>query len=219
MVNVLVIGANRGIGLEVCRQFHARGDNVYATSRGQSDDLSALGVNAINNVDVTDDASIVALADALEGLQIDILLNNAGILTRETLNDLDFDRIRKQFEVNTLGPLRVIHALGDNLVTGSRVGIITSRVGSIEDNGSGGIYGYRISKAAANMVGKNLSRDLAEQGIAVILLHPGLVATDMTGGNGIEPSAAAKGIVQRLDDLTMDTTGTFWHAEGYQLPW
>lgn len=219
MANVLVIGANRGIGLEVCRQFHARGDNVYATSRGQSDDLSALGVNAINNVDVTDDASIVALADALEGLQIDILLNNAGILTRETLDDLDFDRIRKQFEVNTLGPLRVIHALGDNLVTGSRVGIITSRVGSIEDNGSGGIYGYRISKAAANMVGKNLSRDLAEQGIAVILLHPGLVATDMTGGNGIEPSAAAKGIVQRLDDLTMDTTGTFWHAEGYQLPW
>jgi len=219
MANVLVVGGNRGIGLEVCRQFHARGDKVYATSRGQSDDLSALGVTVINGIDVTDTASTATLAEALNGVQIDILLNNAGILTRETLDDLDFDRIRKQFEVNALGPLRVIHALDQNLVAGSRVGIITSRVGSIEDNSSGGIYGYRMSKAAANMVGKNLSRDLAAKDIAVALLHPGLVATEMTGGNGIAPSVAARGIIQRLDDLTMEISGTFWHAEGYQLPW
>ena len=219
MANILVTGGNRGIGLAICRQLHDRGDRVYATTRQESGALADTGVNIIDGIDVTSDASVALLAKSMSGIQIDVLLNSAGILTRETIDDLDFDRIRNQFEVNALGPLRVTRALRDNLVTGSRVGIITSRVGSIEDNGSGGIYGYRMSKAAANMAGKNLSHDLAPRGIAVVLLHPGLVATEMTGGNGITPSDAARGIIQRLDDLTMENSGTFWHAEGYQLPW
>jgi len=219
MANILVTGGNRGIGLAICRQLHDRGDRVYATTRQESGALADTGVNIIDGIDVTSDASVALLAKSMSGIQIDVLLNSAGILTRETIDDLDFDRIRNQFEVNALGPLRVTRALRDNLVTGSRVGIITSRVGSIEDNGSGGIYGYRMSKAAANMAGKNLSHDLAPRGIAVVLLHPGLVATEMTGGNGITPSDAARGIIQRLDDLTLENSGTFWHAEGYQLPW
>jgi NAD(P)-dependent dehydrogenase (short-subunit alcohol dehydrogenase family) len=148
-----------------------------------------------------------------------MLIHNAGILTRETWNDLDFDRIRRQFEVNTLGPLRLVSALRNNLSAGSRVGIISSRMGSIGDNDSGGMYGYRISKAAANMVGKTLSRDLAEQGIAVLLLHPGMVATEMTGGRGIDVEDSARGLIQRMDELNLEGSGGFQHAEGYPLPW
>lgn len=219
MTSILVTGANRGIGLEICRLMQDRGYTVFATCRTPSAALSALGVNIIPGIDVSDPVSIASLAESLNGIHLDVLLNNAGILTRETLDDLDFERIQKQFEVNAMGPLRVINALRNNLSSNSKVGIITSRVGSIEDNGSGGIYGYRMSKAAANMVGKNLSLDLGKEGIPVILLHPGLVATEMTGRTGIDPSDAAQGIIERIDELSMDNTGTFWHAEGYQLPW
>jgi len=219
MENILITGANRGIGLELSRLFQGRGSTVYATCRKVSAELGALNINVIEGIDVSDSQSIDKLSKALDGIKLDILINNAGILTRETLDDLNFDRIRKQFEVNTLGPLRVISALQKNLSDHSKVGIVTSRVGSIEDNGSGGIYGYRISKAAANMVGKNLSHDLAKQNIPVILLHPGLVATEMTGRTGIDPADAARGIIARIDELSMENTGSFWHAEGYQLPW
>lgn len=219
MENILITGANRGIGLELSRLFQGRGSTVYATCRKVSAELGALNINVIEGIDVSDSQSIDKLSKALDGIKLDILINNAGILTRETLDDLNFERIRKQFEVNTLGPLRVISALQKNLSDHSKVGIVTSRVGSIEDNGSGGIYGYRISKAAANMVGKNLSHDLAKQNIPVILLHPGLVATEMTGRTGIDPADAARGIIARIDELSMENTGSFWHAEGYQLPW
>lgn len=219
MENILITGANRGIGLELSRLFQARGSTVFATCRKVSAELGALKINVIEGIDVSDSQSIDKLSEALDGIKLDILINNAGILTRETLDDLNFERIRKQFEVNTLGPLRVISALQKNLSDQSKVGIVTSRVGSIEDNGSGGIYGYRISKAAANMVGKNLSHDLAKHNIPVILLHPGLVATEMTGRTGIDPADAARGIIARIDELSMENTGSFWHAEGYQLPW
>jgi NAD(P)-dependent dehydrogenase (short-subunit alcohol dehydrogenase family) len=99
------------------------------------------------------------------------------------------------------------------------VAIITSRVGSIDDNQSGGNWGYRASKTAVNMIGTNLKHELLPRGIAVALLHPGLVATDMTGGTGIAPADSAAGLVQRIDELTLETTGGFWHAEGYALPW
>jgi len=112
-----------------------------------------------------------------------------------------------------------VRALRGNLSKDSRVGIVSSRVGSIEDNGSGNNYGYRCSKVAANMVGKNLQHDLAPDGIAVALLHPGLVATDMTGGRGVSTQDSAAGLIARMDELTMQTSGTFWHAEGYVLPW
>ena len=99
------------------------------------------------------------------------------------------------------------------------MGIVTSRMGSIGDNTSGGYYGYRASKAAVNMVGKSLARDLHGHGIAVALIHPGMVATEMTAGQGIPPEKAAKGIIQRMDALDLDSSGSFWHAEGYELPW
>ena len=219
MATVLITGSNRGIGLELCRQYHARGEHVIAVCRTASPELSGLGLRVIESIDVADGDDVGKLAGELAGVVLDVLLNNAGILRSDTLDSVDFDGMLEQYRVNAIGPLRVTRALRKNLREGSKVGIVTSRVGSIEDNSSGNNYGYRASKAAANMVGMNLRHDLGAGGIAVALLHPGLVATDMTGGNGVPAKDAASGLMARIDELTLDNTGGFWHAEGYPLPW
>ena len=219
MSTFLVTGGNRGIGLELCRQLSARGDHVIAACRKSSKALEETGAEVHDSVEVTDDASVRRLAKTLDGRLLDILINCAGILTRETLDDLNVDQIRKQFEVNTIGPLRVTAALLPNLRKGSKVAIITSRMGSIEDNTSGSRYGYRMSKAAVNMAGRSLAWDLKDKGIAVVLLHPGMVATEMTGRQGIPPEEAARGLIARIDELNMEKTGTFWHQNGEALPW
>ncbi len=219
MATVLVTGCNRGIGLELVRQFSARGDDVIGVCRSTSDELKALGIRVIDGVDVGTEEGVRTLAKAVGDEKIDILLNNAGIGGWDKLDTIDFEKMVEQYRVNTLGPLRVTQALLQNLSDGSKVGIVTSRVGSIDDNSSGNNYGYRCSKTAVNMVGMNLHHDLSPRGVAVALLHPGLVATDMTGGSGISPTQSAKGLIARLDELNLDNSGSFWHAEGYVLPW
>jgi NAD(P)-dependent dehydrogenase (short-subunit alcohol dehydrogenase family) len=219
MAKVLVTGANRGIGLELCRQLKGRGDEVTAVCRSSSEGLDRMGVEVIPGVDVSDADSLQKLAQLFEGRTFDVLVNNAGILSREGLEDLDFDAIEQQFRINSIGPLRVTKALLGQLQAGSKIGIVTSRMGSIEDNTSGGYYGYRMSKAAVNMAGMCLARDLKDQGIAVGLLHPGMVATDMTGGSGVPVAKSAAGLIQRLDELNISNSGSFWHAEGELLPW
>lgn len=219
MATVLVTGANRGIGLQLCKQFAERGDEVIAVCREATDELSALDVRVIDGIDVSDGTAVETLHQELDGQAIDVLVNNAGILLRDAFGDIDYDLMTEQYRINTLGPLRVTEALADNLREGSKVAIVSSRVGSIEDNGSGGNYGYRASKAAVNMIGMNLKHELLPRGIAVALLHPGLVATDMTGGTGIPPADSARGLIERIDELTLENTGGFWHAEGYALPW
>jgi len=219
MNTVLVTGANRGIGLELCKQLTARGDQVIAVCRRSSDALDELGIKVIDGVDVSSADGIQGLVNRLGDTSLDWVINNAGILSTDSLGNLDFDGMERQFRVNTLGPLRVTSALLDKLSAGSKVGIVTSRMGSIEDNTSGGYYGYRLSKAAVNMAGMSLSRDLTESGIAVILLHPGMVATDMTGRQGIQPAQAAAGLIARMDEMDLGSSGTFWHAEGERLPW
>lgn len=219
MSTYLITGANRGIGFEMSRILVERGDKVIAACRSASQQLIDLGVEVLENIDVSQPESIKAMATNLGGRPIDVLINNAGILSRESLSDLDLSRIQSQFEVNTLGPLLVSQALLPNLNAGSKLIIITSRMGSVEDNTSGGMYGYRISKAGVNMVGKSLAEDLRDQGIAVRLLHPGMVATEMTGGNGIPPEESARSLIARMDELTIDATGEFWHANGERLPW
>jgi NAD(P)-dependent dehydrogenase (short-subunit alcohol dehydrogenase family) len=219
MATILITGANRGIGLEVARQLAKRGDTLITACRQSSMDLEALGVEVIEGLDVTSDESVAALADRLGGRRLDWLVNNAGILERTSLDRLDWDAMERQFRVNSLGPLRVTAGLRGNLSDGSKVFIVTSRMGSIDDNTSGGSYGYRMSKAAVNMAGKSLSIDLAEAGIGVFLLHPGWVATDMTEGTGIAVEESAAGLVRTMDRLDIGQTGTFWHQEGYELPW
>ena len=219
MATYLVTGCNRGIGLEIVRQLTARGDEVLAVCRQSSDALDATGARVLAGIDVGRGEDMVKLKDALSGQKIDVLLNNAGILRRDSLGEIDYDGMLEQYRVNTLGPLRVTETMLDNLAEGSKVVIVTSRVGSIEDNSSGGHYGYRASKTAVNQVGTNLKIDLQPRGIAVGLLHPGLVATDMTGGQGIDPVVSAAGLIQRIDELSLENSGGFWHAEGYELPW
>ncbi len=220
MTTIVITGCNRGIGLQLATQFHDRGDEVIGVCRNPSPELSALGLRVIEGIDVSNGDSVAALAQALDGETIDVLINNAGILRSDSLESIDYDVMLEQYRVNTLGPLRVTQALLPNLHEGSKVAIVSSRVGSIEDNSSGNNYGYRASKTAVNMVGTNLRHDLEPKGIAVILLHPGYVRTDMTGGGGnVSPVDSAKGLIERIDELSMESTGSFQHAEGYTLPW
>lgn len=219
MSTFVISGAGRGIGLELTRRLQQRGDTVIGLCRRADDELRDSGARIIEGIDVTSDASMRELRVELGDERIDVLVNNAGVLTKENLDNLDFAAIRRQFEVNTLGPLRLTASLLGNLVQGSRVAIITSRMGSIADNGSGGYYGYRASKAAVNAIGVSLARDLADRGIAVGLLHPGMVATDMTGHHGIPVGESAEGLIARLDALDLSNSGTWWHANGEILPW
>jgi NAD(P)-dependent dehydrogenase (short-subunit alcohol dehydrogenase family) len=215
----VVTGANKGIGLELCRQLRLRQFAVLAACRRASPELRDLGCEIVEGVDVTDDASVARLAAALAGRTVEVLVNNAGILSEESLDDLDVGRMRRQFEVNAIGPLRVTHALLGKLGRGSKVVIVTSRMGSLGDNASGGYYGYRMSKAAVNIAGVSLARDLKSRGIAVLLLHPGMVATGMTGGRGIPVAEAAANLAARIEALGLDQTGTFRQATGEPLPW
>jgi len=220
MARVVVTGANRGIGLELVRGLTGRGDAVIAACRQSSAELDAVGAEIHEGVDVAVGESVEAFAAGVSAGPLDILINNAGVLTSESIDDLDWGRIRRQFEANSLGPLRVTAALLPRLKKGSKVAIISSRVGSLQDNSSGGMYGYRMSKAAVNMAGVNLAHDLKPRGIAVVILHPGYVRTGMTGGQGnAGPAEAARGLIARIDSLRLEDTGSFWHAEGYPLPW
>lgn len=221
MATYIVTGANRGIGWEYCRQLKDRGDDVIAVCRSASDELNNLDISVETDVDITSDQSVANFVTRLDGRSIDVLINNAGILENVSLKNLDFNSIRQQFEVNAIGPLRLTHALLNNLKQGSKVIMMTSRMGSIEDNTSGGSYGYRMSKVALSMAGKSLSMDLKPQKIAVAILHPGLVKTRMTGftNSGITPEHAVKGLLARIDELNLENTGTFWHSNGEILPW
>jgi NAD(P)-dependent dehydrogenase (short-subunit alcohol dehydrogenase family) len=221
MVTYLITGANRGIGYEYCRQLQARGDRVIAVCRTASEELQQLGIQVEEGIDITSDESVANLHTRLDNTAIDVLINNAGIIKRVSLESLDFDSIREQFEVNALGALRITSTLLPLLKTGSKIILMTSRMGSIGDNTSGNSYGYRMSKVALSMAGKSLSHDLKPRGIAVAILHPGLVQTRMTNftTGGITPEESVKGLLKRIDELTLENTGTFWHANGEVLPW
>jgi len=222
MSNIVITGANRGIGLALTRQYRDRGDSVVAVCRQASSELDELGVRVESGIEVTDRESLLDLAGRLSDIDVDVLLNNAGVMRRTDFDDIEdqLDAYRLQFEVNSLAPLRVTRALVDRLGEGGKVAIITSRMGSIADNDSGGHYGYRMSKAAVNMAGVSLAQELAGRRIAVGLLHPGYVKTDMTGNTGhVGADESAAGLIQRIDALSMESTGSFHHANGEELPW
>ena len=227
MKTVVVTGADRGIGEALCVEFAARGDTAIGACLGDSALLRARGVEVVAGIDVSADAAVAKLVAALAGRSIDILVHNAGLVVEAPLGSFDFPAMQREYAVNALGPLRVTQALLPLLGTGSKIAVITSRVGSLGDNSSGGLYGYRMSKAAANMAGLNLARDLKERGIAVVCLHPGSVRTRMalglsdatTVGAMVDCEFAARGLIARLDELTLDSTGMFRHANGETLPW
>ncbi len=220
----LITGANRGIGFALSQVYAKQGYEVIAVCRSSSEELEALADQVISGIDVTDDNAIATLhsilAATLGDRKIDVVMNNAGLFLNETLDDLNFESISTQFEVNAIAPLKVIHAVQEYLTAGSKIGNITSRMGSIEDNSSGAYYGYRASKAALNAISKSLAIDLKTKGISVAVLHPGFVQTRMVGFNGdISPDQAAQGLYDRMEALSIETTGGFWHSNGQALPW
>ncbi|HSX50828.1 MAG TPA: SDR family oxidoreductase [Cellvibrio sp.] len=220
MKTALITGANRGIGLALCKTYIAQGWKVIGVCRTASPELTESGARVIAGVDVSDAQALAQLADTLGGKSIDLLINNAGIFLNETLGKIDYDNIQQQFLINAEAPLRVTEALLGNLNTGAKIAFITSRMGSIADNGSGGYYGYRMSKAALNAAAMSLARDLKPRGIAVAILHPGFVQTAMVNfGGDISADESAQRLRQRIEGLTLDNSGTFWHSNGDVLPW
>ncbi|TVS10635.1 MAG: SDR family oxidoreductase [Wenzhouxiangella sp.] len=222
MPTTVITGANRGIGFELAAQLQSIGHNVIAVCRRSSMELDDLGLRVESGIDVTNATSLADLAGRLGGIGIDLLINNAGVLRSSSLEGIEdqLDDFRLQYEVNALAPLRVTRALLDHLADGAKVIIITSRMGSIADNTSGGQYAYRMSKAAVNSAGVSLAHELKDRNIAVGLLHPGYVRTGMTNHTGhVNPNEAARGLIQRINELSLDTTGSFRHANGEDLPW
>lgn len=220
-MNLTVItGANRGIGLALATQYAARGEQVIALCRQASEALNALSVEVIDNIELANDQAAEKVIEAIGNRKIDCFINNAGILRNEILGQLDFESINQQLTVNTLAPLRLTEALLPKMASPAKIAFITSRMGSIGDNTSGGRYGYRMSKAALNAAAVSLARDLAPREISVGILHPGLVGTDMIGGIGdITPDEAATRLIARIDELNVDNSGTFYHSNGQTLPW
>ncbi|MGQ4276220.1 SDR family oxidoreductase [Pseudidiomarina sp. E22-M8] len=218
--HVVITGANRGIGLALARQFHQRGDQVTAVCREPSSELEQLGVAIIDGIDVTDTDARELLAERLDHEPIDLLVNNAGLLEGDDFGSFAAASIQRQFEVNAIAPLAVTRELRPQLKKGSKVIMITSRMGSMADNGSGGQYGYRMSKAALNAAGVSLANDFKDAGIAVAMLHPGYVQTDMVGNRGdITATEAASRLIQRMDEVELNNTGSFRHSNGETLPW
>ena len=227
-MRIVITGANRGIGLELVRQCLGRGDSVIASARdprGASELQSLAGSSPELTVlacDVGDDESVRAFAANVTGA-IDALINNAGVMGAMTsLEDLDSGDALKTYSINALGPLRVTGALLPQLRQGKgkKVLHVTSGMGSIGDNTSGGAYGYRMSKAGLNMGSRSMAADLRSDGISVAVINPGWVKTDM-GGSGapIDVTTSAAGILAQLDALSSKNSGEFLDHAGKRWQW
>ena len=221
MGTVLITGANRGIGLELVRRHRERGDTVIAVCRKASDELRKTGARTIENIDMTDGVAIDGLKERFKVKTIDRLIANAGLRGLEGYNNLDFDAIRYQYEVNAIGPLRLVRALDTALADGAKVVLLSTLVASLDDNKSGGEFGYRMSKVALNMAGVNLAHALKTRGITMLLLHPGWVQTELGGeGAPVEVAESASKLIATTDRLGFEQTGTFWDViEGHQIAW
>lgn len=221
---VLITGANRGLGLEFARQFSDAGWQVIGTARkpATATDLAETGATVVQ-LDVTDADSVARLAAELDGRPIDLLINNAGVIDRNaSLSELDVDTVGWILDVNVLGPMRVTQALLPNLSAGARKTVvnISSRLGSLAQNESGGLYGYRESKVALNMFTVSLANEFRDQGFIVVAMNPGWVQTDMGGENAaLTPEQSVSGMRSVIEGLTLDDTGTFRAHSGGQEPW
>lgn len=230
MANVLITGANRGIGLELVKAYAAAGDRVFACCRepGAAEALNALAAGSgalvsVHAMDVSDGGSIAAVAGALGTTPIDILINNAGVGGggHQSLEDMDFDVWIEALKIMTIGPFRVVQALLPNLKAASaaKVMTVTSQMGSAAWP-RGGTYAYVSAKAGVNRVMKTMALDLKGDGIIVALMHPGWVRTDMGGsGADISPEESAAGIHAVIAGLTPGDTGKFYKWNGEIHPW
>jgi NAD(P)-dependent dehydrogenase (short-subunit alcohol dehydrogenase family) len=230
MASVLITGANRGIGYEFARSFADDGWHVHACCRnpdraGDLKELAAgtVGAVTLHKLDVTDGLKVASLARALADEPIDVLLNNAGIYGPRTgFGETDYNKWLPVIAANVLAPMRMAERFIEHVALGERKQIvnISSRMGSMGSNTSGGAYIYRSSKAALNAVVKSLSIDLAPRGITVVAFHPGWVKTDMGGENAdITPAESVKGMRAVIDRLNAGDNGKFFDYDGSIVPW
>lgn len=232
MPNVLVTGANRGLGKEFAKQYSADGWRVFACCRSpeQAKGLSEMaraskGRLSVHPLDVSRADSVSSLAESLRGEAIDILLNNAGVYGDESHPDfgkVDYERWAATFSVNVMGPMRMVEAFVENVSRSDKkiIAFLSSKMGSISDNTSGGSYLYRSSKAALNAVVKSLSLDLKDRGLIAVALHPGWVRTDMGGPNAPTlPQESIQGLRRVLEELRSNDSGKFLSHEGSEVPW
>lgn len=226
---LLITGANRGLGLEFVRQYVAADWNVIACCRwpDNATALRALAEQApeqveIHRLDVADFAEIDALALILTGRPIDLLINCAGIYPESSFGNIAYEAWAEAFHVNTMAPMKMVEAFVDHVAasTQKKIVTLTSKMGSLDDNTSGGSYIYRTSKAAANMVMKSLAVDLKPRGVASTILHPGWVRTDMGGPNGlIDVEESVRGMRRVIEALTLENSGRFVAYDGKIVPW
>jgi len=221
----VVTGANRGIGLALAQSFNEAGFTVIGTARtpDEATELQKTGTR-VEQLDVTNQASVDAMAQRLAETPIDILINNAGVKGEDNIDmaSLDVDNMEWVLQVNTLGPVRVIKALFPNVQSGERklVVNISSMMGSIEKNTRGCCAGYRASKTALNSINKTFAVDYGKQGMTFVVMHPGYVQTDMNEGQGsITPAESAAGLVSVIRGLGAADTGKFYDWQGNELPW
>ena len=224
MTTIMITGASRGLGLEFARQFYNEECRVIATCRSPKDanELNAIGDIDVHALDVTDDKSVTTLADKLRGENIDILINNAGVIgQRDGFGRLDYDIWAETMDTNVFGPMRVAEAFRDNVMNSEKKQMIfiTSRMGSITE-AVPNAYVYRSSKAALNMAVKCLSVELEQQGLIAVLFHPGHVQTDMGGQAApVTPQKSIEGMKNQIVALTHDDNGRFLSYDGHQIPW
>lgn len=227
---VLITGANRGIGLEFVRQYVEDGWTVMATARnpGGAEDLRALARRhgdpvRVLEMDVASEESVTRAQQGLRGEQIDLLINNAGVMGGGgSIHKVGPDEVRRVLETNLLGPYRVTRALLPCVQRGRgrKIVFITSLMGSMGDGPSGGSYPYRLSKAALNMLGANLAAELRGRGIISVLLHPGWVMTRMGGPSApTSVEESVRGMRAVISRLAPEDSGKFFHAQGHELPW
>lgn len=219
-MNVCVVGANRGIGLEFCRQFKDKGYNVTAVCRSPSSDVEAIADTSYFDVDVTQEQALQTVAKNFQPHTFDIFIHVAGIMRSTSFASFAENDILDQLRVNSLAPLLSIRAFATTLKNEAKVAVLTSRMGSIADNDSGGSYGYRMSKAALNAAVKSMSIDHQDKSWSVIALHPGWVKTDMTGHTGqLDVTESVRGMIKLLAEPGQKYNGRFVHTNGEELPW
>lgn len=216
----VVTGGGRGIGLELARQLKAHGAEVLVACRTHTPELTALGVETVDGLALDHPDSHARLLEAIGPRRIGLLVHNAGLLAGGRLETERAEDIEAQFRINALTPVLLTRTLLPAMADPAKLAIITSRMGSMADNGSGGYYGYRMSKAAVNAAGVSLAHDLKGRGIAVGLLHPGYVRTRMTGHEGhLTAAESAALLFKRIEALNLENSGSFWHCDGAVLPW
>ena len=225
---VLITGANRGLGLEFTKQYAADGWNVLACCRHPQSAMALQALAAAHSnikiyaLDVGDFTQIDALALKLKDESIDVLINNAGVYPASSFGDTNYDAWAEGFKINSMAPLKMAEAFVQHITRSQlkKIATLTSKMGSIDDNTSGESYSYRSSKTAVNMVMKSLSIDLKPYGISVITLHPGWVQTDMGGANGlINAQTSVTGLRKQIAELTMASTGKFIAYDGKAINW